>query len=108
MNMNIEEKVPEMFSGQSAGRSVTEIDKFNNLTKNGAKCCNNDFLSARQQGAQEERQPPGQQHHSRMQDLLDQDPSGSIRSMKITVEKHKMVLKEAVKPWMDCVVAKFN
>jgi hypothetical protein len=106
------EKVPDMFSGQSAGRSVTEIDKFNNLTKIGAKCCYNDFLAARkaarQQGAQEERQHPGQQHHSHMQDLVDQDPSGSIRSMKITVEEHKMVLKEAVKPCMDCVVAKFN
>ncbi len=102
------EKVPDMFSSQSAGRSITEIDKFNNLTKIGAKCCNIDFLAAIQQGAQEEGQPPGQQHHSRMQDLVDQDPSGSIRSMKITAEEHKMVLKEAVKPWMDCVVAKFN
>jgi hypothetical protein len=27
LNMNMEEKVPDMFSGQSAGRSVTEIDK---------------------------------------------------------------------------------
>jgi hypothetical protein len=38
------------------------------------------------------------------QELVDQDPNRPIRSLKINAEELKKVLKEVLKPWMDCIV----
>ena len=43
-----------------------------------------------------------------MQDLVNQDPSRSIRPLKINAEEHIKVLKEADLPWMDGVASGQN
>lgn len=116
LNMNSEEKVNSTILCSLCAGGVSK--RLSTLTIKKKKKCNilllyNDILASG--GLPEQFRSNIKVHWSPsnaldsdimavQQELVDQDPNRPIRSLKINAEELKKVLKEVLKPWMDCIV----
>jgi transcription initiation factor TFIIIB Brf1 subunit/transcription initiation factor TFIIB len=103
--MSTEEKIREtIVTGLRAGRSVPEIVKFNNLKKSTVRDVKrryDAFIAARRLQLQSDRKIHKKRSDSlgvdivaRLQELVDQDPSRSIRSLARELDISEFVVRK--------------